>query len=320
MVLKLKKFLFASVAFVFVATAGIGLSACGDEPENTNLDAQDFYAMSAISSVNYLQGLSSASQSSQSLFADTTTANTRPSSISQTDVDNIVSYMGMFQDMLSSDTTSYYTNGAVSQDDVDYQDYHFKMTLTVPKINGGQEQFVMYYNEVNTETKEEIDDNEIELEINTTLEGVIVNGDEIYDVTGQREYEKEGNDTEVSFEFTTRSRVNTQNYVKIENEKENNEMEYKYSIYNNGNLINETEVEFENERNEKSLELEFVNNSNESQNKVKYEITQSRTNENVFEVSVKNATNNNEIRERFSISITNGRYEFTYANGYTEII
>ena len=323
MVLNFKKVLLSGMALAVVATSSIGLTACGKTNTNDNVDAQDFYAMSVISSVNYFQNISGESQSTPLLFANdaqtSTAPESRPETISQDDVNNIAGYMGMFQDMLTSNTTSYYTNGAVDQDDDYYGEYNLKMTLTVPMLGGGEEEFVMYYKEVNTETEEEIDDNEIELEINTTLQGVIVNGDNVYDVSGKREYEKEGNETEISIELTTYSRANSQDYIKIEHEQENNEMEYNYSIYSNGHLINETEVEFENERNEKSLELEFVNNSVDAQNKVKYEITQSRTDENIFNVRVKNASNNSEVRDTFTIKIVDG-YEFTYSNGYTETI
>ena len=83
-------------------------------------------------------------------------------------------------------------------------------------------------------------------------------------------------------------------------------------------MANETEVEFENERNEKSLELEFMNNSASGQDKVKYEITQDRNDENKFNVRVKSVSNENNIRENFVITITDTGYTFKYSNGFSE--
>ena len=325
MILKLKKGLFLGTAVALVATAGVGLTACGDNPSSATIDAQDFYAMAAISSVNYLQSNALATQSAlnnASTFTDTSTGDTsatsRPSSVSDEDVNNLASYMGMFRDMLASDTTEYFTNTTVAETDEYYGEYNLKMTLSIPQINGGQEQFVMYYKEIDTKTEQELDDDEVELEVDTKLQGIIVYGGSTFDVVGEREYEQEGNETEVSIEFTTRSRANSQNYITIEHEKENNEIEYSYSIYQNGRLANETEVEFENERNEKSLELEFVNNSASGQDKVKYEITQNRNDENKCNVRVKSVSNENNIRENFIITITDTGYTFTYSNGFSE--
>ena len=314
--MKKKRLLALGLTCALVGSVGVGLSACGKDNNQSPIDAQDFYAMAAISSVNYLQDETSTSGQ----MVSATAADSRPSTISQSDVNNIASYMGMFQDMLTNGNSNYYTNGAVEEGDEYAGTYNLKMTMTLPTVDGGEEVFVMYYKEVNTRTNEEIDDGEIELEVNTTLEGVIKVGEETFDVTGRREYEKEGKETEVSFEFTTRSSTNPQNYIKVEHEMEDDEIEYQYSIYNNGNLQSETNVEFENERREKSLELEFINNTTESRNRVKYEITQSTLNENLFNVKLKSATNEKDVRENFTIALGDSGYVFTYSNGFVETV
>ena len=178
----------------------------------------------------------------------------------------------------------------------------------------------MYYKEINTETKEELDDNEVEMEINSTLAGIIIFDNKTYSVTGQREYEQEGNETEVEIKLTTRSQENNQDYIVIEHEKDNEEVEYQYSIYQSGKLVNETNVEFENERNQKVLELEFLSNSETGKEKVKYEITQDGTDENKFNVKVKSVNNEATVKDSFTITITNTGYTFTYSNGFTETV
>ena len=225
MVIKKKRFFTIALTVVFGAMALLGLSACGKKSDdNSSQYAQDFYAMSAISSFNYLQNAENAQAS--------TSAVERPSGIQEADVQSIAGYMGMFQDMLASDTTDYYTNGVVDSSDPYSEQYNFKMTLTVPSLDGISQTFSMYYNEVYTSTEEEIDDNELELEINTTLRGIIVSGGITYNVIGQREYEEEGRETEISIEF--RAYINDSDYILIEHEMEDGEVEYQYTISQNG--------------------------------------------------------------------------------------
>ena len=310
--MKLKKSILFGLALALTAGSAVTLSACGKT--NEEVSAQDFYAMAALSSVNYLQEqgevLSTSTARKQRALAQ---GNSRPQSVSQQDVQSLTSYMDMFQDMLATDTTKYFTNSEVTQDDEYYQTYNLKMTFTIPTIDG-QQDLVMFYKEVRTDTHEEIDDDEVELEVNTTLEGVLVDGENEYDVVGMREYEKEGRETEVSYEFTTYSKQNRSDYVRIEHEKDNEEIEYQYSIYKNGAKVSDTQVEFENERGKKSLELEFKTN----QTQVKYEIT--KRSQNVYQVRLKNVANKDEVKEVFTIEVTGQGYKFQYANGFSEMV
>lgn len=310
--MKLKKSILFGLALAMTAGSAVTLAACGKT--NEEVSAQDFYAMAALSSVNYLQEkdetLSISTAKKQRALAQ---GDSRPQSVSQQDVQSLSSYMDMFQDMLATDTTKYFTNSEVTQDDEYYQTYNLKMTFTIP-TNDGQQDLVMYYKEVRTDTHEEIDDDEVELEVNTTLEGVLVDGENAYDVVGMREYEKEGRETEVSYEFTTYSKQNRSDYVRIEHEKDNEEIEYQYSIYKNGIKTSETQVEFENERGKKSLELEFKTN----QTQVKYEIT--KRSQNVYQVRLKNVANKDEVKEVFTIEVTGQGYIFQYANGFSETV
>lgn len=305
-----KKLLGFGLACAMVASVGaISVGCCGSG--NDGIDAQDFYAMAAVSSVNYLQ-TESATQNVSAMDATE-----RPATISDADVGSLASYMDMFRGMMSSEN-NFYSNGEVEEGDDYFGTYNLKMTMRIPTLDGGTEEFTMYYKEVNSETKEEIDDNEIELEINTTLEGVIEVGSETFQVSGMREYEREGNETEISIEFRTWSAEAPNDYIEIEHGAEDGEIEYEYSIYQNNRPVSKTEVEYENERNRKTLELEFVNES--AQSEVKYEITQSRNNENQFDVRVKSSTNENDVRESFTITVGETGYVFNYSNGFQETV
>lgn len=104
-----------------------------EKTESNTQYAQDFYAMSAISSFNYLQSIDTAQAS--------TMQTQRPVEVQEEDVQSIAGYMGMFKDMLASDTSDYYTNGVVAPDDQYAGQYHFKMSLTVPSLDGNQKSF-----------------------------------------------------------------------------------------------------------------------------------------------------------------------------------
>lgn len=79
----------------------------------------------------------------------------------------------------------------------------------------------------------------------------MVFGDQKFDVTGKKEIETEGNEKETSIEFTTKSKANPLNYVKIKQsvEVENGaqEVEYEYEIYENGEKVREFKLEIEDE-------------------------------------------------------------------------
>lgn len=68
------------------------------------------------------------------------------------------------------------------------------------------------------------------------------------------------------------------------------------------------------------MELEFIDNSTEIKSEVKYELTQYNNNPNKYSVEVKNSTNENEIKETFTITVLETGYLFEYKNGFTETI
>ncbi len=308
--MKLRKTLLFGFAFMFLASSAVTLTACG-KGASGDVDAQDFYAMAALSSINYLE-MQTENVSVQALgqtFADSTM---RPNTVTDKDVQDLAQYMAMFEGMLSESSEKYFSHSQVNANDEYYQTYNLKMTFNVPTLSG-QRNLTMYYKEIDTNTHQEIDDDEIELEINTTLEGVIVDGDKVYNVAGKREYEKEGKETEVGLEFRTYDSNNPTDYVMIEHEKENNEVEYTYTIYENNREISETQVEFENKRNNKTLELEFESHQGE----LEYEIIQ-KSKDN-YTVKLKNTQNRKEV-EVFTITSTTAGYVFTYSNGFSETI
>lgn len=304
-----KKIISIVCALALIGTMTAALTACdvkggGGNAAKVKVNAKDVYALSALTGAEYL----AQTESGATGAAETT----RPGVITDADVSGIKDCLNMFDDILAGGGIS--QNVAENTDkDGDFKDYPFVMTITVGNTGIAK----MYYREVNTVTKTEIDDGEEETEVSTTLSGVMVFGDQKFDVTGKKEIETEGNETETSIEFTTRSQTNRDNYVKIKQsvEVENGaqEVEYEYEIYENGEKAREfkLEIEDENGKTEVSFKMEIENVPEETEYKIikgdvdgKFKIKYEKGKEKGF----------------ITVESVEGGYKLTYNNGYSEVI
>lgn len=304
-----KKIISIVCALALVGTMTAALTACdvkgGGNAAKVKVNANDVYALSALTGAEYL----AQTESGATGAAETT----RPGVITDADVSGIKDCLNMFDDILAGGGIS--QNVAENTDkDGEFKDYPFVMTVTVGNTGITAK---MYYKEVNTVTKTEIDDGEEETEVSTTLSGVMVFGDQKFDVTGKKEIETEGNEKGTSIEFTTKSKANPLNYVKIKQsvEVENGaqEVEYEYEIYENGEKVREfkLEVEDENGKTEVSFKMEIENVPEETEYKIikgdvdgKFKIKYEKGKEKGF----------------ITVEAVEGGYKLTYNNGYSEVI
>ncbi len=304
-----KKIISIVCALALIGTMTAALTACdvkgGGNAAKVKVNANDVYALSALTGAEYL----AQTESGATGAAETT----RPGVITDADVSGIKDCLNMFDDILAGGGIS--QNVAENTDkDGEFKDYPFVMTVTVGNTGITAK---MYYKEVNTVTETEIDDGEEETEVSTTLSGVMVFGDQKFDVTGKKEIETEGNEKETSIEFTTRSQTNRDNYVKIKQsvEVENGaqEVEYEYEIYENGEKAREfkLEIEDENGKTEVSFKMEIENVPEETEYKIikgdvdgKFKIKYEKGKEKGF----------------ITVEAVEGGYKLTYNNGYFEVI
>lgn len=305
-----KKIISIVCALALIGTMTAALTACdvkggGGNAAKVKVNANDVYALSALTGAEYLaqteRGATGAAET------------TRPGVITDADVSGIKDCLNMFDDILAGGGIS--QNVAENTDkDGEFKDYPFVMTVTVGNTGITAK---MYYKEVNTVTETEIDDGEEETEVSTTLSGVMVFGDQKFDVTGKKEIETEGNEKETSIEFTTKSQENPLNYVKIKQsvEVENGaqEVEYEYEIYENGEKAREfkLEIEDENGKTEVSFKMEIENAPEETEYKIikgdvdgKFKIKYEKGKEKGF----------------ITVEAVEGGYKLTYNNGYSEVI
>lgn len=305
-----KKIISIVCALALIGTMTAALTACdvkggGGNAEKVKVNAKDVYALSALTGAEYLDQTESGATGA----AETT----RPGVITDADVSGIKDCLNMFDDIISGGGI---TQTVEKNEDVEglYKDYPFVMTVTVGNTGITAK---MYYKEVNTVTETEIDDGEEETEVSTTLSGVMVFDDKEFEVRGKKEIETEGNEKETSIEFTTKSKANPLNYVKIKQsvEVENGaqEVEYEYEIYENGEKAREfkLEVEDENGKTEVSFKMEIENVPEETEYKIikgdvdgKFKIKYEKGKEKGF----------------ITVEAVEGGYKLTYNNGYFEVI
>lgn len=305
-----KKIISIVCALALIGTMTAALTACdvkggGGNAAKVKVNANDVYALSALTGAEYLDQTESGATGA----AETT----RPGVITDADVSGIKDCLNMFDDVISGGGI---TQTVEKNEDVEglYKDYPFVMTVTVGNTGITAK---MYYKEVNTVTETEIDDGEEETEVSTTLSGVMVFDDKEFEVSGKKEIETEGNEKETSIEFTTKSKANPLNYVKIKQsvEVENGaqEVEYEYEIYENGEKAREfkLEIEDENGKTEVTFKMEIENAPEETEYKIikgdvdgKFKIKYEKGKEKGF----------------ITVEAVEGGYKLTYNNGYFEVI
>ena len=301
-----KKIISIVCALALIGTMTAALTACdvkggGGNAAKVKVNANDVYALSALTGAEYL----AQTESGATGAAETT----RPGVITDADVSGIKDCLNMFDDILAGGGIS--QNVAENTDkDGEFKDYPFVMTVTVGNTGITAK---MYYKEVNTVTETEIDDGVEETEVSTTLSGVMVFDGKEFEVSGKKEIETEGDEKETSIEFTTKSKANPLNYVKIKQsvEVENGaqEVEYEYEIYENGEKVRE--FKDENGKTEVSFKMEIENALEETEYKIikgdvdgKFKIKYEKGKEKGF----------------ITVEAVEGGYKLTYNNGYSEVI
>ena len=305
--MKKKRTISIVCALALIAVLTTALVACdktGDKNKTaTKVNAKDVYALSALTGAEYLEKVESGKASAEL---------TRPDGITDADVNGMKDCLNMFDDILAGGGIN--QNVAENTDkDGDFKDYPFVMTITVGNTISAK----MYYREVNTVTETEIDDGEEETEVSTKLEGVMVFGDQKFDVTGEKKIETEGDETETSIEFTTRSQTNRDNYVTIkqsvEVESGEKEIEYEYEIYENKIKVREfkLEIEEENGKTEVTFKLKIENAYADTE----YKIVKGDV-DGKFRIKYEKGKD----KKIIDVEAVEGGYKLTYKNGYSEII
>lgn len=308
MMKSMKKKVLLALTTIMLAVSVVGLVGCNhpETPTTKRASAKEIYSMSAVAGANYLEGGNNIAQS----FAMATEGTSRPSVVDAI-FDDFKTYLKMFENMLANGGFNIKTSTPSVETDGEYGQYAVKMEVEVLG-----DKYVMYYTEKGTETNTEIDDDETEITENTKLEGVMVRNEKVYQVTGSRVIETEGNEKETKITFTTTDETGAKVKMVQELEEENGEQEmsYGYEIYDaSNNKVTEYEVEWEVENHKTEMSVEFMSNG------VKKEFEVTKVSETKLEVEYEEG-NNAKVKFTIEYNNSNGSYTFKYANGYSEIV
>lgn len=307
-----KSKLFTAIGSLTLSAAlCLGVAAgCADNSKKddsaTATTAKDVYATSAVTGASYLSKTNKVASlaSADGALAATDKTTDDPYDYMFGYLPNLKDEIMTFDKLVSgsiSETVEINTDG-----DEKYAKYSYVMTVSV----NGEETCKMYYNETSTKSETELpdedDDDEVaEFKTSTTFEGVVVYDGGEYNVSGKRELEVEGDDSEFSVEFYTK--IDDRNYIEFtyesEKEQDDHEVSYELKIVVNGRTIQESELEFETENGKTTISLKFKGGLGE------FVIEKDLTDDNVYRVRYELGKTTINI----TVTKTDTGYKFSYA-------
>lgn len=320
----------AILALALSIAAGCGGNAGSGGNKNTAASVKDVYAASAISGASYLNGAvkggnashTAAAQSVIIGFADNVAAPTeRPAEFTRERVIEVKNGLMAFENAIAGKISE---TVALNDGTGEYAEYKFVMTVSA----GDKVVAKMYYDETpvkeNNNAEKPDDDEEKpekeeeigEFETSTVLNGVIVYKDSTYTVTGKKETETDGDESEYSVELITMTDKN--NYVEfsyeVEKEADENSVSYEFKIVKDGVTVQETELEFENEDGKTEISLKFKKGNKKDEGEFK--IVKDDVNLNVYRVRYEVGNKKSYI----TVQKTETGYRYTYSNEFVEEI
>jgi len=187
-----------------------------------------------------------------------------------------------------------------------------KMVISTKDLNLNVHTYVLYYNEValadtelaDTEVVEEDEDNKPEEqdEIETSLEGIMVVGENEYTVSGKKEIEND----ELKVQFT--SKIDDNNWVKVTQKTENEESKFEYTISENA-VVSKTKMKFEEEDNETKLKLQLEQGEINSEYEFKMEEEDGKK---IIKIEIQNDTTNLEAKVYVVVDPVTGETTYEY--------
>ncbi len=318
------------IALALSIAAGCGGNAGSGGNKNTAASVKDVYAASAVSGASYLNGAvkggnashTAAAQSVIIGFADNVAAPTeRPAEFTRERVIEVKNGLMAFENAIAGKISE---TVALNDGTGEYAEYKFVMTVSA----GDKVVAKMYYDETpvkennndekpdDDDEKPDDDDEKGEFETSTVLNGVIVYKDSTYTVTGKKETETDGDESEYSVELITMTDKN--NYVEfsyeVEKEADENSVSYEFKIVKDGVTVQETELEFENEDGKTEISLKFKKGNKKDEGEFK--IVKDDVNLNVYRVRYEVGNKKSYI----TVQKTETGYRYTYSNEFVEEI
>ena len=243
-----------------------GIGEMGNYTTNSGL-----VAMSATSSALILDEMQSNTALAAALSNDSSLEGQQ---LTEAEIEEVKAQLAVLENYMGDNALSI-EQGVPAEDDEYYGVYEVKMTVSTKNLEGEAQVYTMYFNQTETGNKTEVDKDghkdeslwEYETEQAFALEGIVISGDNVYEMVGKKEVETETEDgvteNETSYEMTVRG-ANGEYIVfeqSFEEEEGESEQKYEYRIFNeNRELVKRFELEFETENNEQEIEMKSYEN------------------------------------------------------------
>ena len=140
----MKKFLSIVLGTAICVPMAFGFAGCGSKQNNIDVDAKDVYAMSAFSSVSYLQGKLNTASSNLLNAPLLANSDSRPTSIADEDIAGVKNCLLMFEQILQNGIEQ--TTHKNTETSPELSAYNFTMEISLPS-QSGTASYLLYYNE-----------------------------------------------------------------------------------------------------------------------------------------------------------------------------
>lgn len=170
--------------------------------------------------------------------------------LSEEQINEIGQYVNVFETLLTGEQNPIESEVVTSDD----HDYAFKMTITTKTIDLATIEYTMYFNEVITDTGEEVDLQERQDRVSTDLEGILLVGDDTYVVAGKKVI------TDRHSLVTFTSKIDEDNYVRISELIVNNRRQFNYTVVVDGEIVSQSKIRFAKVNQKETIFLETTTN------------------------------------------------------------
>ena len=304
----MKKLLVFFVSFLALF-AVVGCTTQSSQAVDKLGSTDEVYGFEALTSINLLDSMvpSEAAPIKANTFTYAYAKLGYEEVITEEEINEINKYLGIMEQMLSDDKPI-----TIVDETSDRPEYMNKMVISTKDLNLNVHTYVLYYNEValadtelaDTEVVEEDEDNkpEEQNEIETSLEGIMVVGENEYTVSGKKEIEND----ELKVQFT--SKIDDNNWVKVTQKTENEESKFEYTISENA-VVSKTKMKFEEEDNETKLKLQLEQGEINSEYEFKMEEEDGKK---IIKIEIQNDTTNLEAKVYVVVDPVTGETTYEY--------
>lgn len=258
-----------TLTFVFVGCENMINN--NNNNNSTSAQSSELIAVSATSSALILDNMQS-STSGIALGRDDDSLKGKP--LTDEEIEEVKAQLSVLENYIGDNAPSV-TQSTLSSGDAYFGEYEYKMVVVTKDMHGNDYEYTLYFNQEKIGEKTEYDDDddklstgnqEFEFAEEFKLTGIVVSGENTYELSGIKENKEEFDDGQKETESTYKMTIkkSQDEYVvfeqSLEEEDGETEQKYEYKIYSQGKLVKEFSIEFEKEFGEQEVEMKSIEN------------------------------------------------------------